>query len=136
MYDAFWEDDQRQRVLGFCEQEIDGFSGFIFTSSSGNVAVPGEVNKAIHRIADAYNDEETAKARKEKREPLLLPEFSAHHLRHTFCTRFCENETNLKVIQSIMGHADISTTMDCYAEATEEKKQEVLANMENKIFIM
>ncbi|MCF0129173.1 MAG: site-specific integrase [Pseudobutyrivibrio sp.] len=136
VYDAFLEEYQLQRVLGFCEQEIDGFSGFIFTSSSGNVAVPGEVNKAIHRIADAYNDEETAKARKEKREPLLLPEFSAHHLRHTFCTRFCENETNLKVIQSIMGHADISTTMDCYAEATEEKKQEVLANMENKIFIM
>ena len=27
-----------------------------------------------------------------------------HSLFHTFCTRFCENETNLKVIQSIMGH--------------------------------
>lgn len=67
---------------------------------------------------------------------MLLPKFSAHHLRHTFCTRFCENETNIKVIQSIMGHSDISTTMDIYAEATEEKKQEVIANMENKIFIM
>lgn len=47
-----------------------------------------------------------------------------HHLRHTFCTRLCENETNLKVIQSVMGHKDIQTTMDIYAEATEEKKQE------------
>lgn len=42
-------------------------------------------------------------------------------LRHTFCSRFCENETNLKVIQSIMGHADIETTMDIYAEVTETK---------------
>ena len=47
---------------------------------------------------------------------VLLPDFSAHNLRHTFCTRLCENETNLKVIQNIMGHVDISTTMDIYAD--------------------
>jgi len=56
-------------------------------------------------------------------------------LRHTFCTRFCENESNLKVIQSVMGHSDISTTMDIYAEATEEKKQEIMANLQGKIII-
>ena len=53
-------------------------------------------------------------AEKEDREPLLLPHFSAHNLRHTFCTRLCENESNLKVIQSVMGHSDIQTTMDIY----------------------
>ncbi len=56
--------------------------------------------------------------RRKKREPLLLPDYSAHHLRHTFCTRLCENETNLKVIQSLMGHKDIQTTMDIYADCT------------------
>jgi len=30
----------------------------------------------------------------QKREPNLLPKFGVHVLRHTFCTRFCENETN------------------------------------------
>ena len=65
---------------------------------------------------------ELEKAKAEGREPILLPMFSAHQLRHTFCTRFCENETNLKVIQSIMGHSDITTTMDIYADATQEKK--------------
>ena len=60
------------------------------------------------------------RAMKEDREALLFPDFSAHNLCHTFCTCFCENETNLKVIQDIMGHADISTTMDIYAETTEE----------------
>ena len=58
-----------------------------------------------------------------------------HYLRHTFCTRLCENESNLKVIQSIMGHADITTTMDVYAEATQEKKQEIVANLRGKIII-
>ena len=56
-------------------------------------------------------------------------------LRNTFCTRLCENESNLKVIQDIMGHADIQTTMDIYAECTQEKKQEVVANLQGKIII-
>ena len=71
---------------------------------------------------------------KEKREPLLIPYFSCHNLRHTFATRFCENETNLKVIQEIMGHKNISTTMDVYAEATEEAKEKSFNNLAGKIF--
>ena len=76
-------------------------------------------------IAD-YNAGEEVEAKKQHREAVLLPDFSAHHLRHTFCTRLCEKETNLKVIQSVMGHKDIQTTMDIYAEATEEKKTGII----------
>ena len=90
----------------------------------------------IIEITVEYNEEETAGAKKEKREPFLLPDFSAHHLRHTFCTRLCENETNLKVIQTVMGHKDIQTTMDIYADCTEEKKQKVIKKMEDKIFVI
>lgn len=53
----------------------------------------------------------------------------------TFCTRFCENETNLKVIQEIMGHADISTTMDVYAEATQEKKKASMTALQSALLI-
>ena len=52
-----------------------------------------------------------------------------------FCTRLCENETNLKVIQSVMGHKDIQTTMDVYAEATEQKKQESFERLAAKLDI-
>ena len=34
-----------------------------------------------------------------------------------------------------MGHADIETTMNIYAEATKEKKVEAFANLEGKIKI-
>ena len=34
-----------------------------------------------------------------------------------------------------MGHADISTTMNIYAEATDDKKQEIVANLQGKIII-
>ena len=93
------------------------------------------MNRALANITESYNAKETHAARLEKRYPILLPHFSAHNLIHTFCTRFCENESNLKVIQSVMGHSDISTTMDIYAEATEEKKQEIMANLQGKIII-
>ena len=66
---------------------------------------------------------------------MVIPDFSAHHLRHTFYTRLCENETNLKVIMDIMGHADISTTMDIYAECTKEKKKQVMTNIEGCIIL-
>ena len=135
VYDAFLEEYQIQQVLGFGTNEIDGYTNFVFSTSEGNVYTPESVNRAIKRIYEDYNKKELENAKKEGREPLLLPHFSAHHLRHTFCTRLCENESNLKVIQSVMGHADIQTTMDMYAECTQEKKQEVFANLNGKIMI-
>ena len=44
-------------------------------------------------------------------------------------------ESNIKVIQSIMGHADYSTTMDIYAECTMERQQEAFADLNGKIMI-
>ena len=116
-----WEEQQEN---GWNDVEIDGMHGFIFCNRFGNVPNPQSVNRALKRIVADYNASEEVNAKKEHREAVMLPDFSAHHLRHTFCTRLCEQETNLKVIQSIMGHKDIKTTMDIYAEATEEKKQE------------
>ncbi len=124
-----------QKCIGFCQQEISGHKGFIFSTSNCNVYTPESVNRGIKRITEAYNAEETALAKKEKRDPILLPNFSCHILRHTFCTRLCETETNIKVIQSIMGHRDISTTMNIYADCTIEKKQEVLNSLSGNIII-
>ena len=102
----------------------DRKNGRLFEQDSSYYAI----NRTIRSICADYNKEEESKAKEENRDPVLLPKFSCHILRHTFCTRFCENETNLKVIQEIMGHADISTTMDVYAEATQEKKKESIAS--------
>lgn len=135
VFQAFLTEYEIQKCLGFCEEEIDGYSGFVFSTAAHTVYIPSAINNAISRAIKAYNEKETEAAKKEKREPLLLPKFSCHHLRHTFCTRFCENETNIKVIQSVMGHADIQTTMDIYADCTDDKKQEVMANLEGKIIV-
>ena len=136
VYEAFLEEYEIQRCLVDKTEVIDGYTNFVFTTANGTVFLPQEINRAIKNIYEAYNKEETQLAKEKNREPILLPHFSAHHLRHTLCTRFCENETNLKMIQEIMGHSDISTTMDVYAEATDEKKKEILTDLQEKIMVM
>lgn len=123
---------KRQQEDGFNDFKVDGYTNFIFRNRFNEPLNPFVVNRAIERMIRDANmiEEEVAKA--EHREPVLLPHFSCHHLRHTFCTRLCENEPNIKVIQEIMGHKNIETTMDVYNEATKEKKLESFANLEGK----
>lgn len=132
---ALLKEKSRQMQKGFCKSVIDGYSGFIFCNRYGDVLSPHCINRAIERISRDYNEAETAAAKAEKRTAVLLPHFSVHQLRHTFCTRFCENETNIKIIQEIMGHADVTTTMDIYNEATMKKKKESFAALEGKVKI-
>ena len=132
---ALLAEKKRQIQSGIKQPVIDGYSGFIFLSRGGSVLSGRVIHGVIGYIVRAYNQKETERAREQNREPILLPHFSAHNLRHTFCTRLCENETNLKVIQEIMGHADISITMNIYNEATREQKQKSFANLEGKLKI-
>lgn len=129
VFDAFsylYERQRRKRIR--CET-IDGMTNFVFRNDEGNVILPNAINDAIKHAIKYHNEEEPERAAEENREPVMLPDFSCHHLRHTFCTRFCEKETNVKVIQAIMGHADIETTMNIYAEVTDDKKTEAMANL-------
>ena len=79
-------------LLDSMRLRFEGMSGFIFKNANGDVLCEQNLNSAIKRIVTSYNMEEEVKAAKEKREPMLLPNFSVHYLRHTFCTRFCENK--------------------------------------------
>ena len=56
-------------------------------------------------------------------------------LREKFAKKPGVADANIKVIQEIMGHSDISTTMNIYAEATESKKKEAINSLEGKIKI-
>ncbi len=133
VYKALQMELEEQKEYGFNETVLDGMTGFIFMNRFGNLHNPQAVNRAIKRIYEAYNAEEVVNAAKQHREPLIIPHFTCHHMRHTFCSRFCENETNLKVIQSIMGHANIETTMDIYAEVSEGKKKEAIEELAHKL---
>ena len=124
VYKAFLEQKEMYDIVGGCTSEIDGMSGFIFFNRFLTILKASSVNKAIKSISENYNAEEIIRARRENRDPVILPHFSCHHLRHTFCARLCEADVNIKVIQQIMGHKDIQTTLDIYAEVSETKKHE------------
>ncbi len=130
------KEKQRQELFNYPKPMIDGYTDFVFVNQKGELFYANAVNRFITRIVTNYNKEELLLASQEKRAPIFLPQISCHHLRHTFCSRLCENETNLKIIQDIMGHASITTTMNRYAEANERKKAESMLNLENKILIL
>lgn len=115
---------------------IDGYKDFVFKTRKGKPYSTTQINRLILNIIKAYNKKEIRTAEKEQREPMILPHFSAHNLRHTFCTRLCESTTDVKSIQAIMGHKDIQTTLGIYAHSTEKKKAESMAALEEKIKIM
>lgn len=136
VHEAFTEEAETQKKTGHCTREVDGMDGFIFCNRFHDVHNPQTINRTIKRIVGDHNADELLLAKKEHREPVILPAFSCHIFRHTFCTRFCEHEDDLKVIHEIMGHADIETTMDVYAEVTDMRKQEAfkVATVKGEIF--
>lgn len=115
VYDALHEQKKLQLALGtFCNDEVCGLKGFVFTNRNANPIMSGNVNDILKRLVNKYNKIESRRAEEEKREPKLLPHISAHTLRHTGCTRMAECGIDIKTLQYIMGHESIATTMDIY----------------------
>lgn len=125
--EAFIMERNNQQALGItCEVVIDGYTDFIFLNRDGGPFYHGSLNKTIRRIIRDCNDEVLMK---EEGNPVLLPHFSCHSLRYTFTTRMCEAGVNVKVIQDTLGHADISTTLNIYADVTKELKKAEFASL-------
>ena len=130
--------DERMRQMkeGFTTTEIDGVSGFVFSNRDGNVVMPRSFSAALDRIVSSYNKDEELSSAEDGRDPKFMPTITPHILRHTFCTRLCENEVNTKVVQEVMGHANITTTMNIYNTATTEFKKSEFQQIERKYKIM
>lgn len=56
-----------------------------------------------------------------------------HSMRHTYATRLFENDVPIKTVQSLMGHNDITTTMNIYTHVTPEKMTDEVQKL-NSIF--
>lgn len=130
--------DERMRQMreGFTTTEIDGVSGFVFSNRDGKVVMPRSFSAALDRIVNSYNKDEELSSAEDGRDPEFMPAITPHILRHTFCTRLCENEVNTKVVQEVMGHANIATTMNIYNTATTEFKKSEFQQIERKYKIM
>ena len=111
---------------------IDGFRDFIFLNRFGHVQNQGPLNKALKRIIRDCNFAELDKNHSINND-CLLPNFSCHVLRHTFTTRLVESGMNVKVIQNVLGHSDIQTTLNIYADVTRDMKNQQFNQLEDFI---
>lgn len=119
--EAFLMEKQLQEYRGtHCKVTIDGYTDFIFVNRFGSVQHQGTLNRALRRITRDCNDDQLNKG---IADPVLLPRFSCHSLRHTFTTRLVEQGINIKVVQDVLGHKDVGTTLNIYTDVTKELKQ-------------
>lgn len=63
-------------------------------------------------------------------EVLGIPPFSMHTLRHTYATRAIESGMQPKVLQKLLGHASIKTTMDTYVHVTNDSLNKAVQQFE------
>lgn len=97
--------------------EIDGHSDFVFVNHKGKPKVAIDYSTLFVRMVKKYN-------KYHKENP--LPHITPHILRHTFCTKMAHRNMNPKDLQYIMGHSNISITMDWYAHSSiESAKTEI-----------
>jgi integrase len=60
-----------------------------------------------------------------------LPRIRFHDLRHTFATVLLSRGTHPKVVQEMLGHANISQTMDTYSHVLPDMQDRAVAAMQD-----
>ena len=58
--------------------------------------------------------------------------FSMHTLRHTYATRAIESGVQPKVLQHLLGHSSIQTTMDTYVHVSEDSMTKAVKQFERR----
>ena len=60
---------------------------------------------------------------------LGIPELKFHGLRHSFATRCIESQCDYKTVSVLLGHSDISTTLNLYVHPNMEQKKRCIYRM-------
>lgn len=102
---------------------IDGYSNFLFLKQDGMPKVAANVESAIKGLVKKYN-------KVHKDQP--LPKVTPHIFRHTFCTNMANQGMNPKTLQYIMGHSNITMTLNYYAHADGNSAKAEMERLEKK----
>ena len=86
-------------------------------------------------IGNPIDDKRPGRNLKSVLKKLDIEPIKFHALRHTYATRLFENNVPPKTVQALMGHSDISVTMDIYTHVMEDTKLEAVEKL-NDIFTM
>ena len=92
------------RVAPKVEPMVDGHAGFLFLDKNDRPMVALHWEKYLQHIVEKYN----------KIYRIQMPKVTPHVCRHTFCSNMAKSGMNPKTLQYIMGHSDISVTLNVY----------------------
>lgn len=90
------------------EPIIDGYTGFLFLDKNGMPMVALHWEHYFKDILNKYNSIYKVQ----------LPKITPHVCRHTFCSNMARSGMSPKTLQYIMGHSDISVTLNTYTHLT------------------
>lgn len=98
------------------EPVIDGKAGFLYLDKNNKPMVALHWEKYFQHIREKYN-----RIYREQM-PIITP----HVCRHTYCSNMAKSGMNPKTLQYLMGHSDISVTLNTYTHLKlEDAKEEV-----------
>ena len=86
------------------EKMIDGYSGFLFLDDDGMPLVAMHWEHRLNHMVNRYNE-----IFREQ-----MPNITPHVCRHTYCSIQAKAGMYPKTLQYLMGHSDISVTMNTY----------------------
>lgn len=115
------------------QQMIPNRYNVIFCRNNGSLYTPTQVNSVFKRICkDANIRVIVGKHKKYSKDKEIhyvkytTSNVHTHMLRHTFATRCIEANIPIEVLQNILGHTNIQTTVDIYGDIFDYLKQKEL----------
>ena len=96
------------------EMMVDGYSSFLFLDKDGKPKVAMHLENYMRGMRRKYV----------KKHGNTLPSVTPHVLRHTFCTNMQQAGIDVKSLQYLMGHSNVSVTLDVYTHTDFNAVQE------------
>ena len=101
-------------IIEQMEQGKDNIDNQMFLSRNGNLVDPRNANEALKKILkDNFN----------------ITDITTHSLRHTYGTRCIEAGMRAVALQRLMGHTDVSITLNTYTSVLNKYKQSELSKV-------
>lgn len=110
VYAALVEQKRRQEILKASQgnQYLD--QGLVFTDERGNHLYQRKFMDKYHQFLQKYH----------------ITDVRFHDLRHTFATLLIESDVSMKLVQELLGHSTITTSMDIYTHVSDKMKEKAL----------
>ena len=103
------------------EPMIGGRTGFLYLDKNEMPMVALHWEKYFQHIREKYNSIYRVQ----------MPTITPHVCRHTFCSNMAKSGMNPKTLQYIMGHSDISVTLNTYTHVKFEDAEEEMKKVAN-----